>query len=103
MRLFKILVSQNDLFLTLGSGTSSARNENLRPLLNTNIPLVSGNRNHFGTLESRFLLRKSEKRSIFSNLFFPQTVSPPVDRSRLWEITATTGITGSILTGTKLS
>ena len=28
-----------DLFLTLGSGTSSAWNENLRPPLNTNIPL----------------------------------------------------------------
>ena len=37
-----ILVSENGLFLTLGSGTSSARNENLRPLLNTNIPLISG-------------------------------------------------------------
>ena len=39
-----------DLFLTLSSGTSSARNENLRPLLNTNIPLISGKygfRNHF--------------------------------------------------------
>ena len=24
-----------------GSGTSSARNENLRPLLNTNIPVIS--------------------------------------------------------------
>ena len=32
--------SLSDLFLTLGSGTSSARNENLRPLL-TNIPLIS--------------------------------------------------------------
>ena len=45
-----ILVSENDLFLTLGLGTSNARNENLRPLLNTNIPLISGNyglRNHF--------------------------------------------------------
>ena len=29
-----ILVSENDLFLTLGSATFSARNENLRPLLN---------------------------------------------------------------------
>ena len=29
-----------DLFLTLGLGTSRARNENLRPLLNTNIPLI---------------------------------------------------------------
>ena len=37
-----ILVSENDLFLTLGSDTASARNENLRPLLHTNIPLISG-------------------------------------------------------------
>ena len=45
-----ILVCENDLFLTLGSGTSSAQNENLRPLLYTNIPLISGKygiRNHF--------------------------------------------------------
>ena len=43
-----ILVSENDLFLTLDLGTSSARNENLRPLLN--IPLTSGKyglKNHF--------------------------------------------------------
>ena len=41
---------KNGLFLTLGSGTSSAWNENLRPLLNRNIPLISGKyglRNHF--------------------------------------------------------
>ena len=37
-----ILVSESGLFLTLGSGTSSARNENLKPLLNRNIPLISG-------------------------------------------------------------
>ena len=64
-----ILVSENDLFLTLGLGTSNARNENLRPLLNTNIPLISGNyvlRNHFWPLESCFLMRKNEKKSIFS-------------------------------------
>ena len=45
-----ILVSENDLFLTLGLGTFSARNKNLRPLLNRNIPLISGKyglRNHF--------------------------------------------------------
>ena len=30
--------SENDLFLTLGLGTSSARNKNLRPLFNRNIP-----------------------------------------------------------------
>ena len=54
----------NDQFLTLGLGTSSARNENLRPLLNTNITLISGKyglRNHFWPLECRFLMRKSEK------------------------------------------
>ena len=47
---FHISVSENGLFLTLGSGTSSAQNENLRPLLNRNIPLISGKyglRNHF--------------------------------------------------------
>ena len=47
------------------SGTSSARNENLRPLLNTNIPLISvkyGPRDYFSPLESRFLMRKSEKK-----------------------------------------
>ena len=45
------------LFLTFGSGTSSAQNKNLRPLLYTNIPLISGKygiRNHFWPLESRF-------------------------------------------------
>ena len=45
-----IFTYSNDLFLTLGSGTSGAPNENLRPLLNTNIPLISekdGLRNHF--------------------------------------------------------
>ena len=60
-----ILVSESGLFLTLGSGTSSARNENLRPLLNRNIALISGKyglRNHFCPLESVFLLRKSEKK-----------------------------------------
>ena len=33
---------QNGLFLTLHLGTSGARNENLRPLLNTNIPPING-------------------------------------------------------------
>ena len=45
-------------------GTSNARNENLRPLFNTNIPPISGKyglRNHFWPLESCFLMRKSEK------------------------------------------
>ena len=54
-----------------GSGlrSSSARNENLRPLLKTNIPLIRGKyglQNHFWPLESRFLMRKGEKDSIFS-------------------------------------
>ena len=59
----------DDLFLTPGSGTSSAWNENLRPLLNTNIPLIIGKvglRNHSWPLESRFIIRKGEKNSIFS-------------------------------------
>ena len=34
---------ESGLFLTLGKGTSNARNENLRPLLNTNKPLIVGN------------------------------------------------------------
>ena len=67
-------VSENDLFFTLGSGTSSAQNENLWPLLNTNIPLISGKyglRNHFWPLEveSRFLMRKIEKTRFSQNLF----------------------------------
>ena len=68
-----ILVSENDLFLTLGLGTSSAQNKNLRPLLNANTTLFSGKyclKNHFWPLESRFLMRKSEKNSIFSK--FPR-------------------------------
>ena len=47
----------------------SARNENLRPLLNKNVPLIKGKyglRNHFWPLESRFLVRKSAKNWIFS-------------------------------------
>ena len=45
-----ILECESGLFLTLGLGTSSARNENIRPLLNRNIPLISGKyglKNHF--------------------------------------------------------
>ena len=60
-----ILLSESGLFLTLGSGSSSARNKNLRPLLNRNIPLISGKyglKNHFWPLESVFLMRKREKR-----------------------------------------
>ena len=34
------IVGESGLFLTLGSGTSSAQNENLRLLLNRNIPLI---------------------------------------------------------------
>ena len=56
---------KNGLFLTLGSGTSSAWNENLSSLFNRNIPLISGTDglwNHFWPLESGFLMRKSEKK-----------------------------------------
>ena len=59
------LASESGLFLTLGSGTSSGRNKNLRPLLNRNIPLVSGKygvKNHFWPLQSVFLERESEKK-----------------------------------------
>ena len=52
-----LLVSEIGLFLTLGLGTSSDRNENLRPLVNRNIPQISGKyglRNHFWPLESGF-------------------------------------------------
>ena len=55
------------LFLPLCSGTFSSRNENLRPLLNRNIPLISGKyglRNHFWPLKSGFLMRKSEKKGL---------------------------------------
>ena len=60
-----ILGRENGLFLTHGLGTSSAQNENLRPLQDTGIPLISGKyglRNHFWPLESRFLMSKSEKK-----------------------------------------
>ena len=60
-----LLVSEIGLFLTLGSGTSSDQNENLRPLLNRNIPPISGKyglRNHFLPVESGFLMRKREKK-----------------------------------------
>ena len=53
------------LFLTLGSGTSRTGNENLRPLLNRNIPLISGKyglRNHFWPLESRFSHADTEEK-----------------------------------------
>ena len=58
-------ISESGLFLTLGSGTSSDQNENLRPLLNRNIPPISGKyglRNHFLPVESGFLMRKREKK-----------------------------------------
>ena len=64
-KLGPILVSESGLFFTLGSGTSRARNKNLRPLLNRNIPLISGKyglRNHFQSLESVFLMKKSENK-----------------------------------------
>ena len=50
-------------------GTSNARNKNLRPLFNTNIPPISGKyglRNHFWSLESGFLMRKREENDFFS-------------------------------------
>ena len=40
----------DNLILTLGSGTSGARKENLKPLFDTNITLICGKyglRNHF--------------------------------------------------------
>ena len=52
-------------FSSISDRFSSARNENLRPLLNTNIPLNSGKyglRNHFWPLESVFFMRKKEKK-----------------------------------------
>ena len=36
-----LLVGESGLFLTLGSGTSSAWNENIRPLLNKNIARIA--------------------------------------------------------------
>ena len=74
-----ILVSENDLFLTLGSDTSSARNENLRPFFYRNIPLINGKyglRNHFWPLESCFLMSKSEKKG-------PNFLCPLLPISRL--------------------
>ena len=65
-----ILVSESGLFLTLGSGTSSARNENLRPLLNRNIPLISGKyglRNHFWPLENGFSHEQKWEKGALSN------------------------------------
>ena len=52
-----ILVGESGLFLTPGSGTSSAKNENLRLFLYRNIPLISGKyglRIQFWPLESGF-------------------------------------------------
>ena len=57
------------LFLTFWMDTSNARNKNLRPLFNTNIPPISGKyglRNHFWSLESGFLMRKREENDFFS-------------------------------------
>ena len=64
------LLTANDLFLTLSSGTSSVRNENLRPLLITNIPLFSGKyglRNHFWPLESDFSHEQKWEKGARSN------------------------------------
>ena len=59
------------LFFTYRMGTSNARNKNLRPLFNTNIPPISGKyglRNHFWSLESGFLMRKREENDFFSKI-----------------------------------
>ena len=51
--------------MAFSSLSVQAQNENLRPLLNRNIPLISGKyglRNHFWPLESGFLVRKSEEK-----------------------------------------
>ena len=59
------------LFLTFWMDTSNARNKNLRPLFNTNIPPISGKyglRNHFWSLESGFLMRKREENDFFSKI-----------------------------------
>ena len=62
----QILVSENDLFLTLDSGTSSAQNENLRLLLNRNIPLIivgnMASETTFVHWKVVFLMSKSEKK-----------------------------------------
>ena len=66
--LFKL---KKGLFLTFRMGTSNARNKNLRPLFNTNIPPISGKyglRNHFWSLESGFLMRKREENDFFSKI-----------------------------------
>ena len=66
--LFKL---KRGLFLTFRMGTSNARNKNLRPLFNTNIPPISGKyglRNHFWSLESGFLMRKREENDFFSKI-----------------------------------
>ena len=55
------MVNFLDLFLTFGSDTSSAQNKNLRPLLNRNIPLISGKyglRNHWKVFFSWVKVRK---------------------------------------------
>ena len=66
---YQILSWKRGLFLTFRMGTSNARNKNLRPLFNTNIPPISGKyglRNHFWSLESGFLMRKREENDFFS-------------------------------------
>ena len=61
-----------------------SRSKNLRPLLNRNIPLISGKfglRNHFWPLKSGFLTRKSEKKS-------PNFLGPwlPISRLTFFEL-----------------
>ena len=68
---FSLFKLKKGLFLTFRMGTSNARNKNLRPLFNTNIPPISGKyglRNHFWSLESGFLMRKREENDFFSKI-----------------------------------
>ena len=65
-----LLTYKNDQFLTLGLGTSSARNENLRPLLNTNITLISG-KFQFHESHSMFLPLVCNKLVQTPTPFFP--------------------------------
>ena len=63
-KVVKIETTWDELF-SLSLGKKRKKNS----LLNTNIPLISGIcglRNHFWPLESRFLMRKSEKKGRYS-------------------------------------
>ena len=65
-RLLLYLFSESGLFLAFDLGTSGARNKNLRSLDDTNTPPICGKyglRNHFTSLESGSLIKKSEQKS----------------------------------------